>query len=145
MALLHRDKTEERADTRPGDERLMEDRTVAGPATVDRDVDRDGVDDRVETRDHDRDRTVVRDEREVVRPSRWSTFGLIVRTIIFTLAVVAITVVATQNLDDVNVDMVFEEYTTPMWVVMVLSAAVGCIAGLMVRSGRRTTVRRESV
>ena len=136
MALLHRDKTEEGADTRLGDERLMEDRTVAGPATVDRDADRDGVDDR----DVDRDRTVVRDDRDVVRPSRWSTFGLILRTIIFTLAVVAIAVVATQNLDDVNVDMVFEEYTTPMWVVMVLSAAVGCIAGLMVRSGRRRDV-----
>jgi uncharacterized integral membrane protein len=137
MALLHRDHTEEPTDTRLGDERLMGEERVEGPATVDRDL--DGDVDRA-----DLDRTVVHDEREVerevVRPSRWSTFGLIVRTIIFTLAVVAITVVATQNLDDVNVDMVFEDYTTPMWVVMVLSAAVGCIAGLMVRSGRRDSV-----
>ena len=92
-----------------------------------------GIEYRVEARDRDYD-------RRVARPSRWSTFGLILRTIIFTLAVVAITVVATQNLDDVNVDMIFEDYSTPMWVVIVLSAAVGCIAGLMVRSGRRRDV-----
>ena len=124
MALLHRDHTEERTDTRLGDERLMGEPVVDGPATVDRDV--------------DDDRTVVRDRDTVVtRPSRGDTAGLIARTIIFTLAVAAIVVVCTQNLGDVNLDMVFEEYATPMWVVIALSAALGCIAGLMVRGGRR--------
>ena len=124
MALLHRDHTEERTDTRLGDERLMGEPLVDGPATVDRDV--------------DGDRTVVRDRDTVVAgPSRTDTMGLIIRTVIFTLAVAAIVAVCTQNLGDVNFDMVFESYATPMWVVIALSAAVGCIAGLMVRTVRR--------
>ena len=133
MALLHREKTDERADTRLGDERLMGDPPVDGPATVERDVDRDGDRERTVVREHDRD-------YDRAGPSRRATFGLVVRTIIFTLAVAAIVVVATQNPDDVNVDMVFEEYSTPLWVIMALSAAVGCIAGLMVRSSRRDTI-----
>ena len=133
MALLHRDHTEERADTRLGDERLMGDEPVEGPATVDRD--KDGVDDRAEKAEKER---VEKDrDREVVRPSRTETMGLVIRTAIFTLAVAAIVIVCTQNPDDVTVDLLFDDYSMPQWVVIALAAAVGCIAGLMVRSSRR--------
>jgi uncharacterized integral membrane protein len=122
MALLHRDRTEEHADTRLGDERLMGEPPVEGPATVDRDstVDRD----------------IRRDRDVVAAPTRMETWGLIIRTAVFTLAVAAIVAVSTENLGDVNLDMVFEQYATPLWVPIALSAAIGCIAGLMVRPRR---------
>jgi uncharacterized integral membrane protein len=134
MALLHRDRAER--DTRLGDERLMGDPPVGGPATVDRDVnsDRELL--------GERDRDVYSDRPVAVTRPRSDTFGIIVRTVIFTLAIAAIVVVATQNEGDVRFDMVFEQYSTPLWVVMVLPAALGCIAGLMVRSGRRDNAER---
>jgi uncharacterized integral membrane protein len=137
MALLHRDRTEESVDDRLGDERLMGDPPVGGSATVERDehtvvADRDHDHDRNLDRDREHDRSVV-----VERPARRETFGLIARTVVFTVAVLAVVGMAVANPDDVLFDLEFEQYTTPMWVIITISAALGAIAGLMVRPRSR--------
>jgi uncharacterized integral membrane protein len=140
MALLHREKNDEVVDNhvddnRLGDERLLGDPPVGGPAVVDHTTDHTNT---------DRDTTV---EREVVvdRASKSGNYGLIARTVVFTLAIVAVVGMAVANPDEVGFDLEFEQYSTPLWAIITIAAALGCIAGLMVR-GRSprssTTLRR---
>jgi uncharacterized integral membrane protein len=133
MALLHRDRTEERVDDRLGDERLMGDPPIGGPATVERDEHTVVADREHDAQhDHDHDRAAV-----VERPRRGENFGLIARTVVFTVAVLAVVGMAVANPDDVLFDLEFEQYTTPMWVIITIAAALGGIAGLMVRPRSR--------
>jgi uncharacterized integral membrane protein len=129
MALLHRDRTEERVDDRLGDERLMGDPPIGGPATVERD-EHTVVADREHDREHDH-------AVAVERPGRGESLALIARTVVFTVAVLAVVGMAAANPDDVLFDLEFEQYTTPMWVVITIAAAFGAIAGLMVRPRSR--------
>ncbi len=131
MALLHRDRTEERVDDRSGDERLMGDPPVGGPATVERDEHTVVAD-----REHDH-RARARPRVAVERPGRGESLALIARTVVFTVAVLAVVGMAAANPDDVLFDLEFEQYSTPMWVVITISAALGAIAGLMVRPRSR--------
>jgi uncharacterized integral membrane protein len=137
MALLHRDRTEERVDDRLGDERLMGDPPIGGPATVERD-EHTAVADRDHDKEHDREPEREHDRAVVVeRPGRGETFGLIARTVVFTVAVLAVVAMAAANPDDVLFDLEFEQYSTPMWVIITIAAALGAIAGLMVRPRSR--------
>jgi uncharacterized integral membrane protein len=55
--------------------------------------------------------------------------GLVARTIIGTLAVVAIVVLAIDNRREVKVSWVFGDVDTSLWVVLVLAAAAGAVIG----------------
>lgn len=99
MALLHRDRT-------------STDDTVAGP-----------VDTEHPHRPAWPDRSDRADRADEPRVIRKNSFGQTLATMLATVLLVAVVAIAVANTDEVDVDLLFEEYDLP------LSALVGGAAG----------------
>jgi uncharacterized integral membrane protein len=73
---------------------------------------------------------------EELRPQN-PRLGTIVKVAVWVIVLGAIVVFALSNRDDVNVDWVFDETETALWVVIAVSTVAGFILG-NVTSRRRT-------
>ena len=109
MALLHRDRT-------------TTDDTVAGPGATDR----PGWPDSTSTSSSS--------ETVVVRKN---SFGQTLRTMIATVLLVAIVAIAIANTDQVNVDLLFEQYDAPLSALVGGAAGAGFLIGALLGMGRR--------
>jgi uncharacterized integral membrane protein len=111
MALLHRDRPATDADD-----------TVAGPAWPTSNAVPD-------------DHTVSGPDQVVVRRN---SFGQTLRTILATVVLVAVVAVAAANTDDVNIDLLFEEYDVSLSALVGGTAFAGFLIGaLLAWRGKR--------
>jgi uncharacterized integral membrane protein len=110
MALLHRDHG------------TTTDDTVAGPGATDRPSwPATGT---------------ATDDHPVVRRN---SFGQTLRTIIATVLLVAIVAVAVANTDEVNVDLLFEQYDAPLAALVGGAGGAGFLIGVLLGwRGRRS-------
>jgi uncharacterized integral membrane protein len=108
MALLHRDRTDTTTDD-----------TVVGPASTDRPAWPDA--------------TTKGDEPRVVRKN---SFGQTLRTVIATVLLVAVVAIAVANTDQVNVDLLFEQYDAPLSALVGGAAGAGFLIGALLGLGR---------
>lgn len=77
----------------------------------------------------------TRTERPVV--VRKGSFGATVRTVLATLLLVAVVLVAAANTDDVEVDLLFETYQVALSLLVAATAAAGFLIGLLAGARRR--------
>jgi uncharacterized integral membrane protein len=63
--------------------------------------------------------------------------GHLVRIGVVVAIVVALVALALDNTDEVRVGFVFGDFDTPLWAVIVISAAAGVILGWLIRHRRR--------
>ena len=108
MALLHRDRTDTTTDD-----------TVVGPASTDRPAWPAA--------------TTTSDEPTVVRKN---SFGQTLRTILATVLLVAVVAVAIANTDQVDVDLLFEQYEAPLSALVGGAAGAGFLIGALLGLGR---------
>jgi uncharacterized integral membrane protein len=107
MALLHRDRT-------------TTDDTVAGPGAADRPAWPD-------------DTSASSTETVVVRKN---SFGQTLRTVLATVLLVAVVAIAIVNTDEVNVDLIFEQYDAPLAALVGGAAGAGFLIGALLGLGR---------
>jgi uncharacterized integral membrane protein len=75
------------------------------------------------------------------RVVRRNSFGQTLRTVLATLILAAVVVVAAVNTDEVNVDLVFEEYEAPLSALVGGAAGAGLLIGLLLGVRRRPRVQ----
>jgi uncharacterized integral membrane protein len=113
MALLHRDRAD-RTDTTTDD-------TIVGPGTTDRPA---------------WPRLTPETAADEPRVVRKNSFGQTLRTMIATVLLVAVVAIAVANTDQVNVDLLFEEYDAPLSALVGGAAGAGFLIGALLGFGR---------
>jgi uncharacterized integral membrane protein len=96
--------------------------------------------------DHDRDVDHVRATDTVTGPAetrvvRKNSFGHTLATILATLILAAVVVVALVNTDQTDVDLVFERYDLPLSALVGGAAGAGLLIGLLLGARRRASTR----
>ena len=113
MALLHRDRNDTTTDD-----------TVVGPASTDRPAWPAA--------------TTDRDDHPVV--VRKNSFGQTLRTILATVLLVAVVAIAVANTDQVDIDLLFEQYEAPLSALVGGAAGAGFLIGALLGRGRRRRI-----
>jgi uncharacterized integral membrane protein len=71
------------------------------------------------------------------RVVRKNSLGQTLRTVVATLLLAAVVVIAFANDDQTDIDLLFEQYDAPLWLLLAASAGAGFLIGALLTMGRR--------